>query len=143
MGEFSKGDGNSMLSRIARMAGGLLLIRTIGTTTEAVARALLQHRNLRVVTNNLNVAAILADNPSCDVSVCGGQVRARDRGIVGEAAVDFIRQFRVDIGLIGISSIEPDGTLPEAISAATFASRIRDELGQWKQIAADHKIVAE
>ena len=39
--------------------------------------------------------------------------------------------------------LEPDGTLPEAISAATFASRIKDELGQWKQIAADHKIVAE
>jgi tripartite-type tricarboxylate transporter receptor subunit TctC len=39
--------------------------------------------------------------------------------------------------------LEPDGTLPEAISPATFASRIRDELGQWKQIAAEHKIVAE
>ncbi len=94
-----------------RVPHGSSLILNIGTTTEAVARALLQHRNLRVVTNNLNVAAILADNPSCDVIVCGGQVRARDRGIVGEAAVDFIRQFRVDIGLIGISSIEPDGTL--------------------------------
>ena len=39
--------------------------------------------------------------------------------------------------------LEPDGTLPEAISAATFAARIKEELGQWKQIATDHKIVAE
>src|SRR5258708_37312467 len=38
-------------------------------------------------------------------------VRTRDRGIVGEAAVDFIRQFKVDIALIGISAIEPDGSL--------------------------------
>jgi DeoR family glycerol-3-phosphate regulon repressor len=30
---------------------------------------------------------------------------------VGEAAVDFIRQFKVDIALIGISGIEADGTL--------------------------------
>ena len=37
-------------------------------------------------------------------------VRSRDRGIVGEATVDFIRQFKVDIGLIGISGIEADGT---------------------------------
>ncbi|KAF1020101.1 MAG: Glycerol-3-phosphate regulon repressor [Paracidovorax wautersii] len=36
---------------------------------------------------------------------------ARDRGIVGEAAVDFIRQFKADIALIGISGIEPDGSL--------------------------------
>jgi tripartite-type tricarboxylate transporter receptor subunit TctC len=39
--------------------------------------------------------------------------------------------------------LEPDGTLPEAIGASVFASRIRDELAQWKQIATEHKIVAE
>ena len=39
--------------------------------------------------------------------------------------------------------LEPDGTLPEAIGPAAFAGRIKDELGQWKQIAAEHKIVAE
>jgi tripartite-type tricarboxylate transporter receptor subunit TctC len=39
--------------------------------------------------------------------------------------------------------LEPDGTLPEAISPALFAARIKDELGQWKQIATEHKIVAE
>src|SRR5690554_4238569 len=35
------------------------VILNIGTTTEAVARALLRHRNLTVVTNNMNVANIL------------------------------------------------------------------------------------
>ena len=39
--------------------------------------------------------------------------------------------------------LEPDGTLPEAISSATFAARIKEELVQWKQIATEHKIVAE
>ncbi len=95
----------------AQLPHGCSLILNIGTTTEAIARALLQHRGLRVITNNLNVAAILSGNPDCEVIVTGGVVRARDRGIVGEAAVDFIRQFRVDIALIGISGIEPDGTL--------------------------------
>jgi len=95
----------------ARVPEGCSLILNIGTTTEAVARELLQHRGLRVITNNLNVAAILSGNPECEVIVAGGVVRARDRGIVGEAAVDFIRQFKVDIALIGISGIEPDGSL--------------------------------
>jgi DeoR family glycerol-3-phosphate regulon repressor len=76
-----------------RVPNGCSLILNIGTTTEAIARALRHHEDLRVVTNNLNVAAILSDNPRCEVIVCGGQVRSRDRGIVGEAAVDFIRQF--------------------------------------------------
>lgn len=90
---------------------GCSLILNIGTTTEAVAKALLRHQGLRVITNNLNVAAILSSNADCEVIVAGGVVRTRDRGIVGEAAVDFIRQFRVDIALIGISGIESDGSL--------------------------------
>ncbi len=87
------------------------LILNIGTTTEAIAAALLQHSGLRVITNNLNVATILCSNPSFEIIVAGGVVRPRDRGIVGEAAVDFIRQFKVDIALIGISGIESDGSL--------------------------------
>lgn len=87
------------------------LILNIGTTTEAIAKALLQHKGLRVITNNLNVAATLSRNADCEVIVTGGVVRTRDLGIVGEAAVDFIRQFKVDIALIGISGIEPDGSL--------------------------------
>jgi DeoR family glycerol-3-phosphate regulon repressor len=95
----------------ARVPAGSSLLINIGTTTEEVARALSRHKGLHVVTNNLNVATILADNPDCEVIVTGGLVRGRDRGIVGEATIDFIRQFKVDISIIGVSSIEADGTL--------------------------------
>jgi len=95
----------------AKVPPGSSLLINIGTTTEEVARALIHHHGLHVVTNNLNVAFILADNPQCEVIVTGGLVRGRDRGIVGEATIDFIRQFKVDISVIGVSSIEPDGTL--------------------------------
>lgn len=87
------------------------LILNIGTTTEAVSRALMGHTGLRVITNNLNVASILSGNTKCEVIVVGGVVRGHDRGIVGEAAADFIRQFKVDIAVMGISGIESDGTL--------------------------------
>ena len=97
----------------AQVPAGCSLILNIGTTVEAVARELLGHRGLRVITNNLNVAAILSDNPECEVIVAGGLVRQRDRAIIGEATVEFIGQFRVDIGLIGISGIEAAGTLRE------------------------------
>jgi tripartite-type tricarboxylate transporter receptor subunit TctC len=39
--------------------------------------------------------------------------------------------------------LEPDGTVPSRIGAAAFATRVRDELAQWKRIAAEKKIVAE
>ena len=123
-------------ARIARavaaaVPGDCSLILNIGTTTEAVARALLRHRGLRVITNNLNVATILSGNPDCEVIVAGGAVRARDRAIVGGATVDFIRQFKVDIAVIGISGIEADGSLRdfdlrEVKVAQTIISQARE-----------------
>ena len=106
-------EGKARIARAvaARVPNDCSLILNIGTTTEAIARALLHHTGLRVITNNLNVATILSSNPACEVIVAGGSVRLRDRAIVGEATVDFIRQFKVDIALIGVSSIEADGTL--------------------------------
>jgi len=114
------------------------LILNIGTTTEAIAHALLRHKGLRVITNNLNVAAILADSPEIEVIVAGGVVRARDRGIVGEATVDFIRQFKVDIGLIGISGIESDGTLRDFDYREVKVARSIIEHSREVWLAADH-----
>lgn len=87
------------------------LFVTLGTTTEAVARALLDHDGLRVITNNLNVATTLSGNASCEVIIAGGVVRHRDRGVTGEATIDFMNQFKVDFAVMGISGIEQDGTL--------------------------------
>ena len=100
--------GAAIAERIPNQAS---LYITLGTTTEAVASALREHRGLRVITNNLNVASILADNPGCEVIVAGGVVRHRDRGITGEATIDFMNQFKVDYAVMGISGIEQDGTL--------------------------------
>ena len=101
---------------IGRAAAALIpdnasLFINIGTTTEAVAQALSQHRGLMVITNNINVANHLRMVPTVEVVIAGGVVRASDGGIVGEAAVDFIRQFKVDFAVIGVSAIDPDGSL--------------------------------
>jgi DeoR family glycerol-3-phosphate regulon repressor len=116
---------------------GCCLILNIGTTTEAIARALMRHRGLRVITNNLHVADILADNPDCEVILAGGVVRSRDRGIVGEATIDFIRQFKVDIGLIGISGIEADGTLRDYDFREVRVARSIIEQSREVWLAAD------
>ena len=87
------------------------LFINIGTTTEAVAHALLRHVGLMVITNNINVATALRPYPEIEVVIAGGVVRRSDGGIVGEAAVDFIRQFKVDFAVIGASAIDADGSL--------------------------------
>jgi DeoR family glycerol-3-phosphate regulon repressor len=110
----------------------------LGTTTEAIARELLHHQGLRVITNNLNVARTLAANPGCEVIVAGGVMRPLDHGIVGETAVDFIRQFRVDIGLIGISGIEADGSLRDYDLREVKVAQALIEHSRSVWLAADH-----
>ncbi|WP_051242089.1 DeoR/GlpR family DNA-binding transcription regulator [Stappia stellulata] len=87
------------------------IMLNIGTTTEQVARALRQHDGIMAITNNINVANILRSAPDVEVIIAGGQVRPSDGGIVGEATVDFIRQFKVDYAVIGASAIDADGTI--------------------------------
>ncbi|MFK7879568.1 DeoR/GlpR family DNA-binding transcription regulator [Roseobacter sp.] len=87
------------------------IFMNIGTSTEAVARELLQHRDLMVVTNNMNIANILVDNPECQVVVTGGALRRSDSGLVGKITIDTIKQFKFDIAVIGCSALDEDGDL--------------------------------
>lgn len=87
------------------------LFMNIGTTTEEVARALVHHEGLLVITNNIHVATILMPRPRIEVILAGGMLRKSDGGIVGEAAVDFISQFKVDHAVIGASALDEDGAM--------------------------------
>jgi len=138
--EMLNAEGKQRIARAVaqRVPAGSSLLINLGTTTEAVARELLQHAGLRVITNNLNVAAILADNPDCEVIVTGGMVRHRDRGIVGAAAVELIRQFKVDIGLIGISGIEADGSLRDFDYREVQVARAIIDQSREVWLVADH-----
>ena len=130
-------------TRIARMVAEQIpdsasLFINIGTTTEAVAKALVSgHRHLRIITNNLNVAGMLAENDSFEVIVAGGVVR-RDRGVIGESTIDFIRQFKVDFGIMGISGIDSDGTLLDFDYREVRVAQAIIENARHVLLVADH-----
>jgi len=90
---------------------GSSVFLNIGTSTEAVAHELLHHDGLMVVTNNINVANILAANPDCAVIVAGGQLRRSDGGLVGTLTRHAISQFKVDLAVIGCSALDEDGDI--------------------------------
>lgn len=95
----------------------------IGTTTEAVARALLRHRALLAVTNNINIANILAENEECEVVVAGGRLRRADGGLVGDLTTEAIARFKPDIAVIGCSALDPEGDILDYDIAEVGASR--------------------
>ncbi|MCL6417795.1 DeoR/GlpR family transcriptional regulator [Aestuariirhabdus sp. Z084] len=117
---------------------GSSLFINIGTTTEAIAQALLHHKNLQVVTNNIHVAAILSAKEDFSVIIAGGEVRHRDGGIVGEATRDFINHFQMDFGIIGISGIDEDGSLLDFDYSEVRVAQTIIENSRQVLLAADH-----
>lgn len=117
---------------------GASLFINLGTTNEDVARALMNHKGLRVITNNLNVAIMLSENPSFEVIVAGGVVRGLDHGVTGQPAIELIRQFKADYGVIGISGIDPDGTLLDFDLNEVRVAQAIIEHSRQVLLAADH-----
>jgi DeoR family glycerol-3-phosphate regulon repressor len=129
-------------ARIARrvasqIPNGATLFIDIGTTPEAVAHALLDHENLRVVTNNLNVANTLRVKEDFRIILAGGELRSRDGGIIGEATLDFISQFRLDFGILGISGVDSDGSLLEFDYHEVRTKRAIIENSRYVMLVAD------
>jgi DeoR family transcriptional regulator, glycerol-3-phosphate regulon repressor len=95
----------------ADIPNGCSIFLNIGTTTEAVARALRDHRDIMVLTNNLNVANILVENQHCEIIVVGGLLRRTDGGLIGTVATQSIAQFKFDLAVISCSAIDDDGDM--------------------------------
>jgi DeoR family glycerol-3-phosphate regulon repressor/DeoR family fructose operon transcriptional repressor len=93
------------------VADGSTIMINGGTTTLAVARNLLQHRDLTVATNNLLVPPALPPSAVREVYVFGGAVRTVTLATIGPVS------FRVtggsdldiscDLALIGVGAISP------------------------------------
>lgn len=114
------------------------LILNIGTTTEQVARAIYDHRDLIVITNNINVVNILSGSPAKELILAGGVVRQSDGGVVGEATVEFIRQFRVDLAVIGASAVEEDGAVLDFDYREVSVARAIIENARKTMLVFDH-----
>lgn len=116
----------------------------IGTTTEAVARALDAHRGLRVVTNHLGVAAALGERTDFEITLAGGVVRRRDQAVTGAATAEFLERFRFAYGVFGIGTIARDGTLLDYDYRDVQVSRIAMRNARRRFVVMDRsKVDAE
>ena len=122
----------------SQIPDGATLFIDIGTTPEAVAHALLDHNDLRIVTNNLNVANTLMVKEDFRIILAGGELRSRDGGIIGEATLDFISQFRLDFGILGISGVDSDGSLLEFDYHEVRTKRAIIENSRHVMLVVDH-----
>jgi DeoR family glycerol-3-phosphate regulon repressor len=103
---------------------GASLFLGIGTTPEQVAHALTGRTGLTVMTNNLNVAMVLARSGSASVSIASGTIRPHDLDVVGPEAAQFFDKFKVDIAIFGVGGVDADGSLLD-FSTEEVQTRLR------------------
>ena len=120
-----------------RFDGGRRHRQLAGNLLVAIA-GIDQPENLRVVTNNLNVANTLMQKDDFRIILAGGELRSRDGGIIGEATLDFISQFRLDFGILGISGIDSDGSLLEFDYHEVRTKRAIIENSRHVMLVVDH-----
>lgn len=129
--------------RIGRAAAGLIndgekIFLGSGSTTAAIATALLHHRNLTVVTNALNIANILMTAPQIKVAVIGGFLRRSELSLIGYFAENFLHGLQVDKVVIGVRGIDP----VKGITSDNMEELITDQailnISKTVIVAADH-----
>lgn len=120
---------NDIALRAAELIpNGCSVAINIGTTTEQVADALKYHKDLTVITNNINVVHILRATHQQSLIIVGGEVRPSDGAIIGSDAMEAFGNYKVDIAVIGASSLDPDGSILDfdqrevAVSRAILAN---------------------
>ena len=84
---------------------GNTIILDSGTTTSEVAKNLKGYKNLKVITNALNIALELAENPEISVVVPGGSLKGPSLSLVGSQVIEFVRNVNVDIAFLSVQGV--------------------------------------
>jgi DeoR family transcriptional regulator of aga operon len=97
----------------ARMvSSGETVMLDVGTTTTAIARALLQRtelENVTVVTNAINIALELERAaPRISVIVTGGTLRPLQHSLVNPMGTTLLERLRGSVAFIGCNGVDPN-----------------------------------
>ncbi|OPJ62911.1 DeoR/GlpR family DNA-binding transcription regulator [Clostridium oryzae] len=114
-------EGREEKINIGRIAASMIkdgdtIILDSGTTTLEIAKHI-QAERITVITNSIDIAAVLSNNENIELVVTGGSMRATTRAMVGHITEYVLKNFRVDIAFIGANGI----SIEEGITTPNFA----------------------
>lgn len=96
-----------------------------GTTTSYLARELLGHRRLTVVTNSSDIARTLATVNGNKVYMAGGELRSDNGAAFGVSAIEFVSRFSVAHVVISVGAVDAvDGIMDFDLEEAEFARTV-------------------
>ena len=128
--------------RIAAYAASLVkngesLFLDSGTTANFIAQELTGHKNLVIVTNNLDIVRSVSFDPSVSLIVTGGVLRDQYSALVGDITEQVIHSFHVDKAFMGCDAVDPEGGVYNSNYAAVGVKKCIAHCGKMTILAAD------
>lgn len=122
----------------ATIRDGDSIMLDTGTTTSFLARELLGHRRLTVVTNSSDIARTLATVNGNKVYMAGGELRSDSGAAFGVSAIEFVSRFSVNHAVISAGAVDAaQGVMDYDLEEAEFARMVLSR-GSRTLIVTDH-----
>ena len=122
----------------ATIGDGESVMLDTGTTTSYLARELLGHRRLTVITNSSDIARTLATVNGNKVYMAGGELRSDSGAAFGGSAVEFVSRFSVNHAVISTGAVDAVmGVMDYDLEEAEFARMVLSR-GSRRVVVTDH-----
>lgn len=109
----------------ATVRDGDSIMLDTGTTTSFLARELLGHRRLTVITNSSDIARTLSTINDNRVYMAGGELRSDNGAAFGVTAIEFVSRFSVSHAVISTGAIDAIGGIMDFdLEEAEFARMV-------------------
>ena len=108
----------------ATIRDGEAVMLDTGTTTSFLARELVRHRRLTIITNSSDIARTLATQNGNRVYMAGGELRPDNGAAFGKSALDFVAQFTVEHAVISAGAVDVSGIMDFDLDEAEFARMV-------------------
>ena len=108
-------EGKAAIGRAAArlVENGMVVLLDSGTTTLAVAQALLDKRDLTICTNSLCIAQMLCRVAGTRVHLLGGEIDPVDEAAFGLDTIEALSRFRIDIAFVGAGGLSQTGEVTD------------------------------
>ena len=133
-------EAKQVIARLAadQVQSGDSLMMDTGSTTAYIARELVDHRDLMLITNCTEIARTLARGTGNRVFLVGGELRGDDGALFGGEAVRFVERFRCRVAILSIGAIDLDsGFMDFHPEEAEFSQAVIARASRVV-VAADH-----
>lgn len=122
----------------ATVRDGDSIMLDTGTTTSFLARELLGHRRLTVITNSSDIARTLSTVNDNRVYMAGGELRSDNGAAFGVSAIEFVSRFSVSHSVISVGAADAvNGIMDFDLEEAEFARMVLSR-GRRTVAVTDH-----